>query len=584
MSSVGADGNLHSTNLNITSTDTLDGDDDDTETDDSPPTGAPTRITGHADSLQERSTWNLRETTNVGPVPGDDTTDYSDQSGGGQGAGQTGGTSSSLTETGEDDEDDENGVTSQTGSSDTVVPSDASAQQEWTAQQQALLLKYQQLLANAVGSLQSAIKARDEAANSYFTWQSTVDGLNATVAQAQHNVDLLNARIEATFGLMMTAPKMVAGDEALQWSYATKFLVSLQYAWDNNMFSGAMKAQVGELLETLQDPVALAQFLVIAELLRRGKKAACEYGYGPWANAALTVYQVAESSLAIAAIKSELDGITFSSEVVNAAPHVAKIAVEVVENVTLAALLKMLPCFVAGTQIVVARDDAALGDVVYTTRNIEDLKVGDLVLARDEFGETIQLRRVTETVKRTTDRLRVLTFESLSGIRQAIRTTPEHPFWTVNHHEFRPARRLEPGDTFISPDGELQTLTATESESHPDGIFVYNFTVEIAHTYFVSATKDDQPLLVHNSNCGTRAQKKLPALDSTGKVHGDLPHAKDLGQFDPDDLRQLQHDLNQSVQKRIRMNSRYGPSGDHGLRQGQEQDLIHAIEKYLSGS
>jgi hypothetical protein len=109
---------------------------------------------------------------------------------------------------------------------------------------------------------------------------------------------------------------------------------------------------------------------------------------------------------------------------------------------------------------------------------------------------------VTATVKRTTFALQVLEFADASGRTQALRTTPEHPFWTVNHHKFRSAGRLQPGDTFISPGGQFQTLTATESESHPDGIFVYNFTVEIAHTYFVSATKDDQPLLVHNANCG----------------------------------------------------------------------------------
>jgi hypothetical protein len=235
-------------------------------------------------------------------------------------------------------------------------------------------------------------------------------------------------------------------------------------------------------------------------------------------------------ALTLYAIKQELDSITFSSEVANAAPHVAEFTANLIKDLTFAELIKLLKCFVAGTQVAVARGRDESGAVVYTTRNIEDLKVGDLVLARDEFGEAIQLRRVTETVKRTTDRLRVLTFESASGVRQTLRTTDEHPFWTVNHHEFRPASWLEPGDTFIGPDGQLQTLTATESESHPDGVFVYNFTVDIAHTYFVSATKDDQPLLVHNASCATdsspHSSSNRPSLkahkDALSKAHDEL--------------------------------------------------------------
>jgi len=83
----------------------------------------------------------------------------------------------------------------------------------------------------------------------------------------------------------------------------------------------------------------------------------------------------------------------------------------------------------------------------------------------------------------------------------------------------------------------------------------------------------------------TKATKKkdLPRLDATGKVHGDLPHPKDLNEYHPEDLRQLADELRQSVRERIRKNSELGPSGNHGLRQAQEQDLIKSIEKHLDG-
>ena len=76
---------------------------------------------------------------------------------------------------------------------------------------------------------------------------------------------------------------------------------------------------------------------------------------------------------------------------------------------------------------------------------------------------------------------------------------------------------------------------------------------------------------------------ELPVLDSTGKVHGELPKPADLGRYSPDDLRQLQGDLEQSVQERIRKTSDLGPDRAHGQRQGAEQDLIQQIERNLQG-
>mgnify|MGYP000540995720 CR=1 FL=1 len=80
------------------------------------------------------------------------------------------------------------------------------------------------------------------------------------------------------------------------------------------------------------------------------------------------------------------------------------------------------------------------------------------------------------------------------------------------------------------------------------------------------------------------AERLLPVLDKTGKIHGALPRAEDLGRFSRDELRRLQNDLRQSVQERIRKTSELGPDRAHGQRQGAEQQLIIQIEKFLSGS
>ena len=75
--------------------------------------------------------------------------------------------------------------------------------------------------------------------------------------------------------------------------------------------------------------------------------------------------------------------------------------------------------------------------------------------------------------------------------------------------------------------------------------------------------------------------KPLPLLDGTGKTHGDLPLAEDLDNFEVEDLEQFRAELQESVQKRIELNSKMGPKGNHGSRQGAEQDLIKSIDKKL---
>ena len=49
------------------------------------------------------------------------------------------------------------------------------------------------------------------------------------------------------------------------------------------------------------------------------------------------------------------------------------------------------------------------------------------------------------------------------------------------------AKDLREGDVFVSANGELSTLLATERVVFPDGIKVYNFTVDGNHNYFVIA-------------------------------------------------------------------------------------------------
>ncbi len=163
----------------------------------------------------------------------------------------------------------------------------------------------------------------------------------------------------------------------------------------------------------------------------------------------------------------------------------------------------------------------------FITKNIEDVEEGDYVLARDEFGNDIGLRRVVEVYRRTSDHLRILTFQADDGTQQTLETTNEHPFWVVGDKTFTDAKDLKVGDQVTSPHGELQTLLATKCEPHAEGVAVFNFQVEGYHTYYVRehGTRGP-PLLVHNSGCDQPSSRRAAfrrAKRDAGIPQGEQP-------------------------------------------------------------
>jgi predicted GIY-YIG superfamily endonuclease len=78
----------------------------------------------------------------------------------------------------------------------------------------------------------------------------------------------------------------------------------------------------------------------------------------------------------------------------------------------------------------------------------------------------------------------------------------EHGYWVE-------AKDLREGDVFLGANGELSILVSTERVEFPDGITVYNFTVDSNHNYFVIAETDELGqtcILVHNT-CVYQATK-----------------------------------------------------------------------------
>jgi RHS repeat-associated protein len=74
---------------------------------------------------------------------------------------------------------------------------------------------------------------------------------------------------------------------------------------------------------------------------------------------------------------------------------------------------------------------------------------------------------------------------------------------------------------------------------------------------------------------------ELPARDSTGKVHGDLPTVAGLQAHSTEELQHFQQELAVSVAQRIYVTSQLGPDKAHGQRQAAEQALVKAIDKII---
>jgi hypothetical protein len=111
------------------------------------------------------------------------------------------------------------------------------------------------------------------------------------------------------------------------------------------------------------------------------------------------------------------------------------------------------------------------------SRAIEEIRVGDLVLSRDEFDVRGEVRaKVVEEV-----------FERFSAVwelragGQVILTTGEHPFFRSG--EWVAAKDLQVGDKLTCQDGSMVTIEGLRQTDQWQP--VYNLRIADYHTYFV---------------------------------------------------------------------------------------------------
>ncbi|MEU3955384.1 polymorphic toxin-type HINT domain-containing protein [Streptomyces achromogenes] len=168
-------------------------------------------------------------------------------------------------------------------------------------------------------------------------------------------------------------------------------------------------------------------------------------------------------------------------------------------------------CFLAGTDVLMADG---------TTKNIEDIELGDKVLATDpETGEQGS-REVTSLIRTEADKhFNTLSIATEDGIDE-LTATHEHPFWVPSEKRWIPAGELAAGMTLLTDDHETAIITA--NKPFTKHARTYNLTVDDLHTYYVLA--GETPVLVHNSGPGCGSIW----IDSN-KVPHHFKHAEDFG-------------------------------------------------------
>ena len=137
-------------------------------------------------------------------------------------------------------------------------------------------------------------------------------------------------------------------------------------------------------------------------------------------------------------------------------------------------------CFVAGTQILMADG---------TSKNIEDIRVGDHVISTDPDTGDTSTQTVAQLFQHDATDLLTITVG-----HDSVTVTADHPFY-VPGQGWTPAHALRTGDHLRTPDGT--TITVTSTRAGPSVATVYNFEVTNTHTYYVHT--GNTWALVHNT-------------------------------------------------------------------------------------
>ncbi|MFJ6792818.1 polymorphic toxin-type HINT domain-containing protein [Streptomyces sp. NPDC091268] len=165
-------------------------------------------------------------------------------------------------------------------------------------------------------------------------------------------------------------------------------------------------------------------------------------------------------------------------------------------------LQKLVGCAVAAANSFPAGTRVLMGNG--SARPIEQVGVGDAVLATDPETGVTGPRRVDATIYTPDDRdFTEITLGATNG-SGSVTATDHHPFWSERTKEWKDAADLDVGDTLRTSDGRSAEITAVRHWKTLQP--AYNLTVKGLHTYYVLAA--GTPVLVHNTTppCGLPAE------------------------------------------------------------------------------
>ena len=162
-------------------------------------------------------------------------------------------------------------------------------------------------------------------------------------------------------------------------------------------------------------------------------------------------------------------------------------------------------CFVAGTLV----------ETEFGLRPIEEIELGDKVLARNpETGETA-LKSVTDLIRLNERQIWEVSLSGNEGASEFFETTDDHPWWVVDQTgqgSWKDTAELSAGMIVTTADYQTMIITNVLETERIDA--TYNLTVADFETYFVGENK----VLVHNCDTLRKMADERAAAGHTGAV------------------------------------------------------------------
>ena len=143
-------------------------------------------------------------------------------------------------------------------------------------------------------------------------------------------------------------------------------------------------------------------------------------------------------------------------------------------------LVSYVYCFVKGTKVKTENG----------FKNIEDIKIGDKVYSYNLDNNSLELKKVLNTIKSNT----IDTYKATIG-GKTVEMSPKHQLYIIDKGWVR-AYNLNVNDKLLDVNGKQVSISKIEYIKYDSPIDTYNLTIEGNNNYFVT----DIQVLVHNAS------------------------------------------------------------------------------------